>query len=88
MALVLRKTCREWAGELLLPALTDKREFGWTYALVPGQNEPRRAIRVCDEAAKTISLSRPDLPFEMEGEHENLDRQIATIRARLEGFRP
>jgi hypothetical protein len=28
------------------------------------------------------------LPFKMEGEHENHDRQIAAIRARIEGVRP
>jgi hypothetical protein len=85
MAQVLRQTQSEWAVELLAPALMDKREFGWTYALAPGNDEPRRPIRVCDEAAETISLSRPDLPFRMEGEHENLDRQIAVIRARIAG---
>jgi hypothetical protein len=85
VAQVLRKTRSEWAVELLFPALTDKREFGWTYAVVPGQNEPRRSIRVCDEAAETISLSRPDVPFNLAGEHEELDRQIATMRARLIG---
>jgi len=88
MAQVLRKTRREWAVELLSPALTDKRQFGWTYALMPGQNEPRRPIRVCDEAAETISVSRPDMPFKMEGEHAYLDRQIVAIRARIEGGRP
>jgi hypothetical protein len=88
MAHVLRKTRSNWAAELLSPALTDKREFGWTYGLVLGQNEPRRAMRVCDEAAATISLSNPDLPFTMAGEHEDLDRQIATIRARIEGVKP
>ena len=70
--------------EFLSPALKDKHEFGWDYPLVPGQNEPRRPIRICDEAAETISLSRPDLPFKLEGEHENLDRQIAAMRARIE----
>jgi hypothetical protein len=86
MAQVLRKTRSEWAVELLSPALTDKRAFGWTYALVARQNEPRRPIRVCDEAAETISLSRPDLPFKMEGEHENLDAQIAVMRTRIAGI--
>ena len=88
MAHVLRKTRSEWAVELLSPALTDKREFGWSYPAVSGQNEPRRPIRVCDEAAETISLNRRDLPFKLEGEHENLDRQIALMRARIEGLRP
>jgi hypothetical protein len=62
---VLRKTQKQWAVDLLYPALADKREFGWDYALIPGQDEPRRPIRVCDEAAETISLSRPDLKFKM-----------------------
>jgi hypothetical protein len=84
MAQVLRRTRSEWAAELLSPALTNKRDFGWTYAVVPDQNEPRRPIRVCDEAAETISLSRPELPFKLAGEHEDLDRQIAAMRARLE----
>jgi len=84
MAKVLQQTQRQWAVELLLPALTDKREFGWDYALVPGQNEPRRPIRVCDEAAETINLSRPDLKFVMAGEHADLDRQIASMRDRIQ----
>jgi hypothetical protein len=81
---VLRQTQPQWAVELLAPALTDKREFGWDYPLVPGQNEPRRPIRVCDEAAETISMSRPDLKFVMAGEHADLDRQIASMRERIQ----
>ena len=84
MAKVLQETQQQWAAELLLPALTDKREFGWDYPLVPGQNEPRRLIRVCDEAAETISMSRPDLKFVMAGEHADLDRQIAVMRERIQ----
>lgn len=83
MAKVLSETRTEWAAELLAPALTDKREFGWNYALVPGQNEPRRPIRVCDEAAEAISLHRPDLPFKMAGEHEDLDKQISQMLERI-----
>lgn len=84
MAQVLRKVRSQSAVEFLSPALKDKREFGWSYAVMPGQNEPRRPIRVCDEAAETISLTRPDLPFKLEGEHEHLDRQIAAMIARIE----
>jgi hypothetical protein len=77
MARVLHDTRKEWAVELLWPALTDKREVMFF------QN-----IRVCDVAAESISLSRPDLPFKMEGDHENLDRQIAIMRTLMEGARP
>jgi len=83
MSHVLRKTRSEWAAELLFPALTDKRQFGWTYAVVRDQNEPRLPIRVCDEAAETISHSRPVLKFRMEGQHEELDRQIDIMRRLL-----
>jgi hypothetical protein len=83
MAHVLRETHQEWAMELLAPALLDKREFGWTYPVTPGQNEPRRSIRVCDEAAETIHLSRPEMRFELAGEHDALDRQIEAIVVKL-----
>jgi hypothetical protein len=81
---VLRETRKDLAVELLAPALNDKREFGWSYALVKGQNEPRRPIRICDEAAETISMSRPEMPFKMEGEHKDLDRQISVMRELIE----
>lgn len=84
----LRKTGSEWAVELLSPALADKREFGGSYALKPGQDEPRRPLRICDEAAETISLSRPELSFRLAGEHEELDRQIAAMRARIKSSKP
>ena len=83
MAKVLQTTQRQWAVELLAPALTDKRECGEEYALIPGQNEPRRQIRICDEAAETISLSRPALKFKMAGEHSDLDRQILEILKKI-----
>jgi hypothetical protein len=85
---VLRVTRQQWAAELLLPALADKREFGWDYSLIPGQNEPRRPIRVCDEAAETIKMSRPDLKFQMAGEHGDLDRQIEKMRQRIASENP
>lgn len=81
---VLRKTRKDWATELLAPALKDKREFGWSYAVVKGQNEPRLPIRICDEAAETISMSRPDLSFKMEGEHKDLDKQIKLMQERID----
>jgi hypothetical protein len=40
-------------------------------------------MRVCDEAAETISHLRKDLKFELIGDHQQLDRQIGVIRERL-----
>jgi hypothetical protein len=40
-------------------------------------------IRVCDEAAVTLSQSHPELTFTKAGEHADLDRQIAHIREQL-----
>ncbi len=84
MSLVLRETQPRWSVELLSPALADKKELDEDYALVPGQDEPRRAIRVCDEAAETISLNRPELKFVMAGEHADLDRQIAIMQKQIQ----
>ena len=48
-----------------------------------GKNEPRRPIRVRDEAAVTLSKNHPELKFTMVGEHADLDKQIAAIRIHL-----
>jgi hypothetical protein len=73
----------EWAVEFLTPLLEDKREERMWYQKVAGNDEDRPAIRICDDAAQAISLSRPDLPFVLHGTHENLDRQIAVMKERI-----
>jgi hypothetical protein len=83
VCLVLREVKVGWDADVLGPLLTDTRTWGWTYAVVPDKNEPRRPIRVCDEAAVTLSLTRRDLHFTQAGEHAELDAQIAAIRERL-----
>jgi hypothetical protein len=81
--LVLREVRVSWGKDLLHPILVDKRTWGWTYAVKPGKNEPRRPIRVCDEAAVTLSRNHAELKFIQSGEHADLDKQIAAIRAQL-----
>jgi hypothetical protein len=83
VSLLLRQVKAGWDTALLGPLLADKRTWGWTYAVDPSKNEPRRPIRVCDEAALTLSRNHPELKFTRAGEHADLDRQIAAIRARL-----
>ena len=84
MCHVLRKTRGEWSVELLSSFLNDTRSAnGWTYPVTPGQNEPRREIRICDEAAETIAGNFPKLAFKMEGEHANLDKQIERMRNQI-----
>jgi len=73
----------EWAVELLAPLLDDTREERQWYAVEEGKDSLRLAIRVCDDAARTISLSRPDLPFVLRGTHAELDRQIAVMKERI-----
>jgi hypothetical protein len=86
VCLVLRKVQPNWDTELLTPLLTnDTRIGGWTYAVEAGKNEPRLPIRVCDEAAVTLSQNHPELKFTQTGDHVNLDKQIATIRKTLAG---
>ncbi|MDB6024860.1 MAG: hypothetical protein JWM68_1083 [Verrucomicrobiales bacterium] len=85
MSQVLRKTQGEWSIDLLKRLLNDKRPAdGWTYAVIPHQNEPRLPIRICDEAAETISMNFPKLTFKMEGSHEQLDQQIEKMRRQIE----
>jgi hypothetical protein len=83
--MVLEEVNRHWAIDLLVPLLDDKRPAeGWTYAVTPGQNEPRLPIRVCDEAATTIAKDFPKLTFKMAGQHEDLDRQILKMKDQVE----
>lgn len=83
VCLVLRETEPGWDVSLLGPMLTDKRTWGEDYAVKPGKDEPRRPIRVCDEAAVTLSQNHPELKFAQVGEHADLDKQIETIRVQL-----
>ena len=83
VCLVLRKVKASWDRELLGPMLADTRTWGWTYAVEPGKNKPRLPIRVCDEAAVTLSKNHPELKFTQAGEYADLDKQISVIREQL-----
>ncbi len=83
MCHVFREAKLGWDLDLLAPLLTDKRTFGWSYGVEAGKNEHRRPIRVCDEAAESLSQNHPELKFILAGEHADLDRQIAAIQAQL-----
>ncbi len=84
MCRVLAKVHGEWSIDLLSPLLLDTRPAeGWTYAVVPGKNEPRLPIRICDEAAETISKNFPRLTFKMAGTHKELDQQVQVMRERI-----
>lgn len=84
MCQVLSQTQGQWSVELLSPLLQDKRPAeGWTYAVIPDQNEPRQSIRICDEAAETITGNFQKLTFKMAGQHKDLDAQIEAMRERI-----
>jgi hypothetical protein len=83
VCLVLREVKPGWDADLLSPLLADTRTWGWTYAVEAGKNEPRRPIRVCDEAAVTLSRTHPELRFIQAGEQADLDKQITAIRVEL-----
>ena len=84
MCRVLAEMHGDWSVELLGPVLDDTRPAeGWDYQVIPGQNEPRRPIRLCDEAAETIARNFPKLSYKMAGEHKDLDRQIAQMRDQI-----
>jgi hypothetical protein len=83
VCVALRDEKVTWDVDVLFPMLTDTRTFGQDYAVVAGQNEPRLPIRVCDEAAVTLSRNHPLLKFAQVGSYADLDRQIAAIRSTL-----
>jgi hypothetical protein len=86
MCRVLAEVHGDWSVDLLGPLLSDTRPAeGWDYAVIPGQNEPRLPIRICDEAADTIAKSFPRLVFKMAGNHADLDRQIQKMRDQIAG---
>jgi len=83
VCLVLRKMKVDWDRDVLGALLNDKRfGLGW-YQLRPGNDGPSRLIRVCDEAAVTLSQNHAELKFIQAGEHTDLDKQIAIIREQL-----
>jgi len=84
MCHVLSEAKGEWSVDLLASVLEDTRPSeGWSYSVVPNQDEPRLPIRLCDEAAETISKNFPRLSFKMEGTHSDLDRQIQKMREQI-----
>lgn len=88
ICLVLREVRSEWSIELLESSLKDKRKAGgWTYSVDPMANEPRRPMRICDEAALTIAGANKHLQFEYRGDHDRLDLQIQIMQAAIEEAR-
>ena len=78
--LVLEKVKVSCDVDLLSPLLSDARILAWTYAAKPGSRQP---MRVCDEAASTLSQNHPDLKFTMAGEYTDLDKQIEAMQKQL-----
>ena len=84
MCKVLAEVRGDWSVDLLGPLLEDSRPADrWNYSVIPGQNEPRLPIRICDEAAETIAQNFPKLNFKMAGQHSDLDRQIQKMRDQI-----
>jgi hypothetical protein len=84
MCKVLAEVRGDWSVDLLGPLLEDSRlADGWDYSVIPGQNEPRLPIRICDEAAETITQNFPKLKFKMAGQHSDLNRQIQKMQEQI-----
>jgi len=84
MTEVLERTQGIWSVELLAPYLSDTRKVGrWTYPSFPKEGEKQRQVRVCDAAASTIAFNFRRLPFELKGDHKDLDAQIAVMRQKI-----
>jgi hypothetical protein len=70
-----------WAPALLAPWLDNRAEVGWDY----GPEYDRHPLRLCDEAAQAIAKHLPGATFLLEGEHSDLDAQIADLKRLLAG---
>jgi hypothetical protein len=86
--LVLGNTKSEWGKDLVIPMLTDKREGRFAYgpmrySKVPNSLKLDRVTRLCDQAASTLSKLDPEIKFDLAGDREDLDRQIAVIEEQL-----
>ena len=77
-----------WCIAILSRLLDDRRPVGgYTYAVHREDQDARLEIRVCDAAAEALHRHRPELKFTLEGEYQDLDRQIREIRDQLAGRR-
>jgi hypothetical protein len=85
LCLVLREVNPDWDVDLLCPLLTDTRRGLGTYAVSPWGDASRQPIRVCDEAAVTLSKNHPGITFTQVGDYADLDKQIAAIRKAVAG---
>ena len=69
---------------ILAPLLGDRRNTAMSYAVYRDEQvSPALPTRVCDEAAATLAERHKTLSFVMEGSHDNLDRQIETLRRKI-----
>jgi hypothetical protein len=71
-----QKAPQDWSIELMSQYLDDKRS-------VDGYSRNDRPIRVCDEAAATLSSIRRDLSFDTKGSYAELDRRIEELKKKL-----
>jgi hypothetical protein len=79
-AQALRNFNGEWCMAILYGLLWDRRPVGgYSYAVDPNDQDKRLPIRVCDAAAETLHMHRPELGFALEGDYKDLDEQIRVI---------
>ncbi|HKQ50703.1 MAG TPA: hypothetical protein VJZ71_21725 [Phycisphaerae bacterium] len=84
----LRQIKEEWCVPILIRLLNDTRPLdGYTYAIQPDDQDRRLPMRVCDAAAESLQVHRPDMRFTLEGEYKDLDEQIKVIREKVVGKR-
>ncbi len=72
-----------WDTAVLGPLLNEKRSIARRYPFGPGNEHPDLLMRVCDEAAETLSKNHPELKFDLSGTRADLDKQIAVMREQL-----
>jgi len=87
--MVVRETQPGWAVKVLGPMLVDKHTgcMG-SFSIHEDKMKPRNRVRLCNSAAENISQDSPGIHFNLVGEYEDVDRQIAEIQRRVAPIPP
>ena len=63
--------------------IRDQQRLLATAKVDPEKLEPRLPMRLCDDAARTISTHYPELRFTLAGQYQDVDRQIKLMQEEI-----
>ncbi|HEV3344720.1 MAG TPA: hypothetical protein VG125_30365 [Pirellulales bacterium] len=82
---VLSATSPDWKAQFMRPLLDDRRDLkSWSTSETRRVNGREVKIRLCDMAASILAEQDRTLAFKLGGSVEDVDRQIASMRQKLD----